>query len=193
MPISHPAASAPWGNRVGTWICRQGCHILIVLLPFFIFFWMVPFAGHLTIGRDYVIYSILNQLELQFSLAHGQFPLFVPGFATGVPASTLTLGQLYHPFPHIAALAPGYWNGMALEWNALLRFLSLGLTHLVVFLFLCRLRLKRHIAFGISLVTVYNLRIESSGRSFHFRSPKGSRTGPACCCRCSLCGSWCGR
>ncbi len=89
---------------------------LIFVLPFLLFAWMLPFVGRLSIGNDYVVYSIFNQLEIQFSLAHGQFPLFVPGVTGGAPVSTLTLGQLYHPLPYLAALSPGYWTGSALDY-----------------------------------------------------------------------------
>ncbi|MCP4378929.1 MAG: hypothetical protein GY794_22475, partial [bacterium] len=132
---------------------------LVFVLPFLIFGWMLPFVGRLTIGNDYLVYSIFNQLEIQFSLAHGQFPLFVPGVTGGAPVSTLTLGQLYHPLPYLAALSPGYWTGLALDWNTFWRLVSLGISHLLVFVFLVRLCLKPYLAFAISLITVYNLRM----------------------------------
>jgi Bacterial membrane protein YfhO len=133
--------------------------LAILVLPFAIFSWMAPFVGSQTIGRDYGVYSIENQLELQFSLRHGTFPLFVPGFAGGTSASALTLGQLYHPIAWLAAHAPGYWDGKALEWNTALRLLSLGVTQLVLLALLRRLGLRHAIAFAISFVTTYNLRM----------------------------------
>ena len=94
-----------------------------------------------------------------FSLKSGSFPLYVPGFVGGQSASALTLGQIYHPISHIAALMPGYWNGKALEWNTLLRLLSIGFTHLIIFLLLMDLGTGVLFAFILSFVTVYNLRM----------------------------------
>ena len=133
--------------------------VILLVLPFLVFAWMAPFLDALTISHDYVVYAIGNQLELQLAIASGEWPLFVPGFAAGAPAPALMLGQLYHPISHLAAALPGYWNGLALEWNSALRLISLGLTHLALFAFLRRLAITPAIAFGISAVTVYNLRM----------------------------------
>jgi len=132
---------------------------VILFLPFLVFYWFVPFLDDLTIGNDYQVHSIYNQMELQFSILHGSFPLYVPGYAGGTSASALTLGQVFHPISHLAALLPGYWTGKALEWNTLLRLLSLGLTHLVLFYFLRRLKLRVDISLILSFITVYNLRM----------------------------------
>jgi hypothetical protein len=132
---------------------------VIAVLPFVLLPWLVPAFSHLTIGQDYVIYSIQNQLELQLSLAHGTWPLFAPGFAGGTSAAALTLGQLYHPLPHIAALFPGYGDGRGLEWNTCLRLLSLGLVQLALYGVLIQWRLRPALACVVSLVTVYNLRM----------------------------------
>ena len=142
-----------------TWKRRYSIPAVLLLLPFLVFYWFVPFLGHLTIGMDYPMYSIFTQMELQFSLKHGSFPLYVPKHAGGIPASSLTLGQIFHPIPHLAALLPGYWTGKALEWNTLLRLLSLALTHLVLFYFLRRLKLRVDISLILSFITVYNLRM----------------------------------
>ena len=123
------------------------------------FFWMVPFISNWIIGNDYTRFPIQNQLELMFSLKTGSVPLYIPGFAGGQSASALTLGQMYHPISHLAALMPGYWHGKALEWNTLLRLISLGIAHLFLYKFLCRIRLNIVFAFLISTVTVYNLRM----------------------------------
>lgn len=120
---------------------------------------MTPILGELSIGNDYVTYSIDQQLALQYSLERGTFPLFAPGFAGGHSAAALTLGQLYHPLSHLAALMPGYWEGNALTVNTVIKLTSIGLTHLLVFVLLVRLKLKAAIAFAISFITVYNLRM----------------------------------
>lgn len=134
-------------------------YALILILPGVLFWWMLPFASALTIGQDYGVYSIYNQLELQYALSQGQFPLFVPSYAGGVSASALTLGQFFHPQTYLSAWAPGYWAGYALEWNTVWRLISLGFAHLVVFIMLKRLALASVWAFSISLATVYNLRM----------------------------------
>lgn len=123
------------------------------------FHWMLPFVSHWTLGNDYQRYPIQEQMELLFSLKSGSFPLYAPGYCGGQSASALTLGQIYHPISHIAALMPGYWNGDALEWNTLLRLLSIGFTHLVIFLLLMDLGTGVLFAFILSFVTVYNLRM----------------------------------
>jgi hypothetical protein len=133
--------------------------VLVLVLPFLVFSWMAPFVGANTIGRDYLVYSFGNQLELQLALGSGEWPVFVPGFAGGAPAPALMLGQLYHPLSHLAAALPGYWSGLALEWNTALRLLSLGLTQLALLAFLRHLGFARALAFGVSFVTVYNLRL----------------------------------
>jgi hypothetical protein len=134
-------------------------HWLIVLLPFVLLYWMMPFVADLTISKDYPLHPITEQIELQFSLKTGSFPLYAPGYHLGHSSSALTLGQLYHPISHIASLLPGYWSGKALEWNTFLRILSLGLTQLALFLFLRQIRLNTLFAFILSFVTVYNLRM----------------------------------
>jgi len=133
--------------------------LIIFILPAFFFAWMLPFASDQTLGNDYPRFSILHQLELMLSLKTGSFPLYAPGFAGGQSASTLTLGQIYHPISHVAALLPGYWSGKALEWNTVLRLISLGVAHLGLFAFLRRINLSPLMAFIISMVTVYNLRM----------------------------------
>ena len=133
--------------------------MIIFILPFLMFLWMIPFISDRTLGNDYPRFSINHQMELMFSLKTGSFPLYVPGFAGGQTASALTLGQIYHPISHIAALMPGYWNGKALEWNTLLRLLSLACAHLTLFIFLRKLRLGSLMAFVLTTVTVYNLRM----------------------------------
>lgn len=98
-------------------------------------------------------------MELLFSIKSGSVPLYVPGFAYGHSSSALTLGQIYHPLPHIASLMPGYWNGQAIEWNNLFKLLSLGLTQLVLFAFLQQMRLNKLFSLLFSFITVYNLRL----------------------------------
>jgi len=133
--------------------------VMFLLLPFLVLYWTSPFFSKLTIGNDYPVFSIFNQMELMFSLKLGSFPLYIPGYAGGTSFATLTLGQIFHPISRLAAMLPGYWDGKALELNTLLRFLSLGLTQIVLFYFLRALKLKKTMAFLLSFVTVYNLRM----------------------------------
>lgn len=138
---------------------KTGIYIFILVLPFLVFYWQVPFLSSQTIGNDYVGCTIQEQMELQYALLHGFFPLYVPGFHGGQSSSALTLGQLYHPFPHLAANLPGYWKGNAIRWLTLLRLLSLGLVHLGLFILLRRLHINTVFSFIISFITVYNLRM----------------------------------
>jgi len=128
-------------------------------LPFIVLYWLVPFWSNLTIGNDYPVFSIQHQMELQFSLTHGSFPLYAPGFAGGRSAAALTLGQMYHPLSYLSSHSPGYWKGYALDWNTLWRLVSLGATHFVLFNLLLRLKLRTDIAFIVSFLTVYNQRM----------------------------------
>jgi hypothetical protein len=134
-------------------------YIIIIILPFLLFYWMIPFVTDLTIGNDYDEYSIQNQMELLFSIKTGSFPLYVPGYALGHSSSALTLGQIFHPISYIASLLPGYWDGKALQWNTFLRLLSLGLVHLALFSFLRKIQLNTVFSFLLSCITVYNLRM----------------------------------
>ena len=56
-------------------------YFIIILLPFLLLYWMIPFVSNLTIGNDYPLYSIQWQMELLFSIKTGSFPLYAPGFA----------------------------------------------------------------------------------------------------------------
>jgi hypothetical protein len=132
---------------------------LIIILPFILLYWMMPFLSDLSLGADYPLFSINDQLSLLFSIKTGSFPLYVSGFNFGHSSSALTLGQVYHPISHIASLLPGYWNGKALEWNTFLRLLTLGLTHLMLFVFLKKIKVNTLFSFLLSLITVYNLRM----------------------------------
>lgn len=132
---------------------------IFILIPFIVFYWMMPFISDQTIGNDYPYFSIGSQLEIQYSIKHGSFPLFMPGYGYGNSFTAMTLGQPYHPIAWIAAHLPGYWQGQSLELNTLLHLLSLGITHWVLFLFLRRLRLNYIFSFLISMTAVYNLRM----------------------------------
>lgn len=121
--------------------------------------WLVPFISGLTLGNDYALFHIQQQMELMFSLKMGVFPLYVPGFAGGQSSAALTLGQIFHPISHLAAALPEYWNGKALELNTLLRLLSLGGCHLALFYFLRSLKLESTIAFVLSFLAIYNMRM----------------------------------
>jgi len=131
----------------------------ILILPFIMFYWMLPFVSNRTIGNDYQRYAMEEQIELMFSLETGSFPLYSPGFAKGQSAGALTQGQIFHPISHIAASMPGYWNGNQLEWTTLLRLISLGAVQLLLFVFLSRIQLGSTAAFLFSFITVYNLRM----------------------------------
>jgi NedA-like, galactose-binding domain len=133
--------------------------ILILLVPFLMLYWMLPFISDWTLGNDYPCYSIQEQMELMFSLKTGAFPLYAPGYIGGQSASALTLGQIFHPISHLTALLPGYWNGKALELNTLFRLITLGAAHLSLFAFLRRLSFSGLLAFILSFITVYNLRM----------------------------------
>ncbi|UCH98002.1 MAG: hypothetical protein JSV88_14430, partial [Candidatus Aminicenantes bacterium] len=134
-------------------------YAFIIILPFLVFYWQIPFLSDLTIGNDYIAFPIRQQMELQYSLKHGTFPLYIPGFAGGQSMTALTQGQVFHPISHLASVLPGYWEGNALQWNTFLRLLSLGLVHLGLFILLVRLRLNHILSFIISFITVYNLRM----------------------------------
>jgi hypothetical protein len=131
--------------------------ILILVLPFLLFYWMLPFIGALTIGNDYPQFSTPHQMELMFSIKTGSYPLYIPGFAGGQSSAALTLGQLFHPISWITSHMPGYWSGKALEWNTLFRLISLGLAQLLLFKFFWRLQFNNLLSFLLSFVTVYNL------------------------------------
>ena len=134
-------------------------YFMISILPFLLFYWMIPFvAGH-SIGNDYQGLTFQGQMELLFSIKSGSFPLYVPGYALGHSSSALTLSQIYHPISHLASIMPGFWEGKALEWVTFLRLFSLGLTHLVLFAFLRRLGLNTLFSFILSCITIYNLRM----------------------------------
>jgi hypothetical protein len=154
-------------------------YLIIILLPFLLFYWMVPFIADKSIGVDYQTTALENQMELLFSIKTGSFPLFVPGFASDHSSSALTLGEVYHPLPHIASILPGYWSGNALQLNTLLRLFSLGLTHLVLFYFLRRLKLNILFSFLLSCITVYNLRMLDM---FRYGSSLESYTGHLLLC-----------
>ena len=133
--------------------------VIIILLPFLLFYWMTPFLSNKILGSDNLRYSFSQQLELLFSLKTGSFPLYVPGFASGHSSTALTLGQIFHPISHSAMIMPGYWDGYAFEWNNFIKLISLGLTQLILFIFLRKIRLSSLFSFLLSFITVYNLRI----------------------------------
>jgi hypothetical protein len=133
--------------------------IFILLLPYIILYWFVPFLSNLSIGNDYQDYGIKEQMELLFSIKTGSFPLFAPGYAMGQSSIALTWSQIFHPIAYLSYIMPGYWSGKALHWHTFYKILSLGLTHLVLFVFLKRLKLNDVFAFLVSFITVYNLRM----------------------------------
>lgn len=134
-------------------------YLIILFLPFFLFYWMIPFISHVTIGSDYLAFPIKQQMELLFSIKTGSFPLYVPGFSGGHSSSALTLAQIFHPLPYLASMMPGYWEGQAVEWNNFFKLLSLGIAQLALFGFLRKTGLRVFFSFLLSLITVYNLRV----------------------------------
>jgi hypothetical protein len=137
---------------------RLGWLVAIVGLPLLLFHWTLPFVGARMIGNDYPRYPIQYQQELFLALHGGTWPLFVPGFAGGQSAAALTLGQLYHPIAHLAAVMPGYWAGHALDWLTTWRLVSMAATHGAVFGLLRRLGQPPGLAFLLGMAGVYNLR-----------------------------------
>jgi hypothetical protein len=152
---------------------------VILLLPFVYLTWMTPFLSDQRIAMDYPRISCPQQQELLFSLVHGSFPLFVPGFAAGQSASALTAGQMLHPLTHVAALAPGYWDGLAQDWNTFLRLMTLGIAHALLFRVLRRLLTSDLTAVALSTVTVFNLRMLNI---FHGGAALESYTGHLFAC-----------
>lgn len=161
MRIINPAPAAPTPSHFFNLDSyhRKMLNGLILLLPFIVFYWLIPFVSSYTLGNDYIGFPIPQQMELFYSLKQGTVPLYAPGFAGGQGAAALTLGQFYHPISHLSAHMPGYWQGHSLQWNTLFRLLELGIVHLGLFFLLARLRLSTIIAFIVSFITVYNLRM----------------------------------
>jgi hypothetical protein len=141
------------------WSSDFALSVVIVFLPFLMFFWALPFISGITIGNDYPRFSIDEQIQLMFSIKTGSFPLYIPGYAGGQSASALTLGQLFHPISHLTSLMPGYWSGKALEWNTLFRLFTLGVAQLLLFYLLKKFKINILWAFIFSFITVYNLRM----------------------------------
>ena len=140
-------------------IAKLAVAFSIILLPFVVLYWLVPYVSIFTIGNDYPQFSIWEQMELMFSIKNSTFPLFVPGFEGGHSSAAATLGQLWHPLPYLSMLSPGYWDGFTLEWITFYRLLSLGLAQYFLFKFLRRLNLTNTIAFILSFIVVYNFRM----------------------------------
>ncbi len=133
--------------------------LAILLQPFLLLWWMLPGIGGLSIANDYPVYCIEHQMELMFSVWNGSFPLFVPGFYQGQTASALTLGQIYHPISWLCSIMPGYRDGLALVWNTLFRLLTLGLAQLALFSLLRRVSIGAFLAWLLTTITIYNLRM----------------------------------
>lgn len=149
-------------------------YFIILVLPFLMLYWIMPFISDVTLGRDYQNFSINEQKELFFSIKTGSFPLYVPGYHMGHSSSALTMGQIFHPIPAIASVMPGYWNGKALQWYTVIKLISLGLTQLALFVLLRNLKFNSFFSFLLSFITVYNLRMLDM---FRFGSPLEAYTG----------------
>lgn len=141
-----------------------GIWLLFLALPFAMLAWLLPFVSTEGIGNDYPVYSLHQQLHLMWSVWSGTFPLYMPGFAVGHSTAAMTLGQLYHPLSWLSSVMPGYWDGFALEWNTVLRLLSLGIAQVCVFKLCRRLSLGALASFLVSFAVVYNLRMLDSFR-----------------------------
>jgi hypothetical protein len=146
-----------FGRRLAVWL-------FFLAIPFVMLSWLAPFITRLTIGNDYPIYSPGAQLDLMWSAWKGTFPVYMPGFASGHSTASMTLGQLYHPLSWISSVMPGYWHGLALEWNTFFRLLSLGLAHLFLFKLCRRIEVSPLYAFLATFPVVYNLRMLDSFR-----------------------------
>lgn len=171
--LSQESATRKTAYSRSDWVVTA----LVLLLPLVVLYWLVPFAGKYTIGNDYLSYWINNQMYLMFSIKNGTFPLYSPGFLGGWTSSVLTLGQLFHPISWLAAITPGYWNGYAHQIGTILRLAELGVTGAIIFLFLRRLRLAVPLAFVLSFITVYNLRMLDM-----FRYGVAWKITRRCCC-----------
>ncbi|MBN2803170.1 MAG: YfhO family protein [Deltaproteobacteria bacterium] len=134
-------------------------YLIIILLPALILFWLVPFYSEITIGNDYTVFPISQQMEIAYSLEHNSFPLYAPGFAMGRSQAALTMAQTFHPIIYLSSLTPGYWDGNALSINTLYRLLFLAFAHLFLFVLLRRVKMPVIPSFIISLITVYNMRM----------------------------------
>jgi hypothetical protein len=154
-------------------------YCLILILPFFIFYNITPFLSSWTFGGDFLRFALPQQIELMFSLRTGSFPLYIPGFACGQSSAALTLGQLYHPMAWISSLMPGYWTGLAADWNVLFRLLTLGAAQALLYTFLRRLGAGRTVCFLLSFVTAYNLQLLNG---FYFGASAESWTGHLVLC-----------
>lgn len=132
---------------------------VMLVLPWVVLYWLDPWLSTLSIGADYPAFSINDQLILQFSLAHGTMPLFVPGFAFGQSVGAATLGQLFHPVSHLAALLPEYWSGGALRNYTLVNLLTLGLTGAAVSVALRRIGIGPVATLLASFLLLFNLRM----------------------------------
>lgn len=149
-------------------------YLIIFLVPFLLFYWIIPFLSDLTIHGDTII-IIKHQLEFLFSIKTGSFPLYAPGFAKGGHSSiAMTLAQGFHPVSHMASILPGYWDGKAIEWNNFIKLLSLCITQLVLFRFLRKMNIETLLSFLLSFITTYNLRVIVF---FRFAVPLEAHTG----------------
>ncbi len=134
-------------------------YLFILILPFILLHRVFPFISDFTIGEDFLRFSLPQQIELMFSIKTGSFPLYAPGFAFGQSSSALTLGQLYHPIAWISSLMPGYWSGLAADWNILFKMITIGISQALLYTFLRKVSLRRLACFLLSFITAYNLQL----------------------------------
>jgi len=131
---------------------------VIIILPFLLFYWIMPFVSDLMMGNDFR-YSVHQQMEMLFSIKTGSFPLYHPTYALGQSSITLTWSQIFHPISYLSSLMPGYWDGRAIQWYEFFKILSLGFTQLILFLFLKRFEVNTFFSFLLSFITIYNMRM----------------------------------
>lgn len=151
----------------------------MLMLPFAVLYYYLPLPGWHMIGNDYIDAAIADQLKLFYSITHGSFPLYVPGFYQGHTASALTLGQAYHPLPWLSQLFPGYWDGYALAINTWLRMLTLAVAHIALYRLFLKLDTAPFWAFCCSFIAVYNMRMLDC---FRYSAALESYTGMIFCC-----------
>lgn len=145
-------------NNIFAALRRHYILIIISILPLLMFHWMLPFITDVTPGHTFAHYLMLVQTEYMFALRTGTFPLSIVwnDIQSSLPSG---FGGIYHPVTHIIALLPGYCAGMVMEWNVLMRLLTVLLTHIVLYKFLRVIKADVVLAFFLSTTTVYSLRI----------------------------------
>ncbi len=129
--------------------------VTIILLPFFLFHWMLPFLSHIYPDQDYMAMFALLQTEYLFALKTGTFPLNI----VWSQVQNNQWGCVFNPFLYIAEMVPGFSTGRSLDCVLFLQMVLLGITHLALFRLLRKMLFPVSIAFFLSLITVYSPRL----------------------------------